>query len=831
MNNRARAGRIVGGALAGMAGLGALAGLGTLAALRHSLPRTSGTLRLPGLHAPVEVRRDRWGIPHIYAANNDDLFLALGYVHAQDRLWQMELNRRTAHGQLAELFGPIALSSDRFVRVLGFSRITQREVECLDAPTCQVLTAYVQGINAFLTAPDSRLPLEFRLVRHTPRPWEIADILVWGKVLALTLSGNWTSELLNARIVATVGAERAAELLPRYPDDHPITVPAGISFSEHIGEEALRAAAAAAPFLHNPGLAQGSNAWAVGGSRTTTGQPLLASDPHLSLTLPSLWYEAHLEGGDYAVAGVTFPGVPGVLIGHNAAIAWGITNSMLDVQDLYIERFHPDDPLRYAWQDDWEQADLVREEILVKGQPQPVVEEVRITRHGPVISSIAAPDSPLHPTEDLALRWTALEPSHILQAILQINQAQNWEAFRAALALWDAPPQNFVYADIHGHYGYALGGNVPLRAQGDGRLPVPGWDGAYEWTGYIPATELPAAYDPPEGFVLNANNRIAGDSYPYQAALQGEWLNGYRAVRIRELLAATPYHDPQSFARIQQDQFSLPGRELARLVADLPLDDRLERQAQALLHAWDGELTPTSVGAAIYATLRYHLERHAYADVRELFSASTGLGLFSTLPGTTYLARTLPDILARISTAEGAERHDAWLGAGRTWNGVLRECMSITVRELRRSMGKTPRTWQYGRQHRLLLRHALGNIPALAPLFNRGPWPTGGDLDTISMGFVPRDTPAVPAYTAPSYRQICDLSNWDRSLGVLSSGQSGHPGSRHYSDMSQSWRTGGYHPLLWSRTQVEQHTTRILTLEPSQEQPCVTTTDAGGVLP
>ncbi len=831
MNNRARAGRIVGGALAGMVGLGALAGLGTLAALRHSLPRTSGTLRLPGLHAPVEVRRDRWGIPHIYAANNDDLFLALGYVHAQDRLWQMELNRRTAHGQLAELFGPIALSSDRFVRVLGFSRITQREVECLDAPTCQVLTAYVQGINAFLTAPDSRLPLEFRLVRHTPRPWEIADILVWGKVLALTLSGNWTSELLNARIVATVGAERAGELLPRYPDDHPITVPAGISFSEHIGEEALRAAAAAAPFLHNPGLAQGSNAWAVGGSRTATGQPLLAGDPHLSLTLPSLWYEAHLEGGDYAVAGVTFPGVPGVLIGHNAAIAWSITNSMLDVQDLYIERFHPDDPLRYAWQDGWEQAELVREEILVKGQPQPVVEEVRITRHGPVISSIAAPDSPLHPTEDLALRWTALAPSHILQAILQINQAQNWEAFRAALALWDAPPQNFVYADIHGHYGYALGGNVPLRAQGDGRLPVPGWDGAYEWTGYIPATELPAAYDPPEGFVLNANNRIAGVSYSYQAALQGEWLNGYRATRIRELLEATPHHDLQSFARIQQDQFSLPGRELARLVADLPLDDPLERQAQALLHAWEGELTATSVGATIYATLRYHLERHAYADVRELFSASTGLGLFSTLPGNTYLARTLPDILARISTAEGAERHDAWLGAGRTWNGVLRECMSITVRELRRSMGKTPRTWQYGRQHRLLLRHALGNIPALAPIFNRGPWPTGGDLDTISMGFVPRDAPAVPAYTAPSYRQICDLSNWDRSLGVLSSGQSGHPGSRHYSDMSQSWRTGGYHPLLWSRTQVEQHTTRILTLEPSQEQPCATTTDAGGVSP
>jgi penicillin amidase len=740
----------------------------------------------------------------------------------------MELNRRTAHGQLAELFGPIALSSDRFVRVLGFSRIARREVELLDAPTRQVVTAYVRGINAFLSAPGNRLPLEFRLVRHTPHLWEIADILVWGKMIALTLSGNWTSELLNAQIVAAVGAERAGELLPRYPDEHPITVPDGISYSEHTGAEALRAAAESVPFLHTPGLAQGSNAWAVGGSRTTTGHPLLASDPHLNLTLPSLWYETHLEGGDYAVAGVTFPGVPGVLIGHNAAIAWGITNSMLDVQDLYIERFHPDDPLRYAWQDSWESAELVREEILVKGQPQPVVEEVRITRHGPVISSIAAPDSPLHPAEDLALRWTALEPSQILRAILQINQAQNWEAFRAALALWDAPPQNFVYADVYGHYGYALGGNVPLRAQGDGRLPVPGWDGTYEWTGYVPAEELPAAYDPPEGLVLNANNQIAGTRYPYRDALQGEWLNGYRAMRIRELLEATPQHDLQSFARIQQDQFSLPGRELARLIADLPLDDPLERQAQALLHAWNGELTPMSVGATIYTTLRYHLERHAYADVRALLGAATGIGLFNTLPGNTYLARTLPGILTRIA-AEGTGQPDDWLGARRTWTGILRECMTLTVRELRQSLGKNPHTWQYGRKHRLLLRHALGNIPVLAPIFNRGPWPTGGDIDTISMGYTPRDAPAVPAYTAPSYRQICDPGNWDRSLGVLSSGQSGHPGSRHYNDLSHFWRTGGYHPLLWSRTQVERHTTGILTLEPCQEQPCASSPVAGDV--
>lgn len=826
MSNWGRAGRIVGLAVGAVAGA---AGLGALAALRRPLPRTTGTLRLPELHNTVQILRDQWGVPHIYAANNDDLFLALGYVHAQDRLWQMEVNRRTAHGQLAELFGPIALSSDRFVRVLGLSRIARRETELLDDVTRAVVTAYVRGVNAFLTAQSSRLPLEFSLVRHTPRPWEIADVLVWGKMVALSLSGNWTSELLHARIVAAVGAERASELLPHYPEDHPITVPAGVTYSENIGADALRTAAAAAPFLHNPGFGQGSNAWVVAGSRTTTGLPLLASDPHLNLTLPTIWYEAHLEGGDYAVAGVTFPGTPGVLIGHNATIAWGVTNSMLDVQDLYIEKFHPDDPLRYAWCDSWEQAELVREEIVVKGQPQPVVEEVRITRHGPVITPVAAPDDP--PQEDLALRWTALEPGQILQAVLQFNRAQNWDDFRTALGNWDSPPQNFIYADVHGHYGYVLAGKIPIRAQGDGRLPVPGWENTYEWTGYIPAAELPAAFDPPGGLVLNANNQIASEQHPHHAALHGEWLNGYRALRIRELLEQTPHHTVQSFADMQQDQQNLPGMELARLVADLPLRDPLEMQVRDRLVNWDGKLTPESVGGAIYATLRYHLEREAYTDVRNFLNAPAGLGLFSSLPGNTFLIRALPGILMRIAAAEGPERHDPWLGPERTWNDVLHTCISRTVQELRQHLGKNPDTWRYGRLHTLTLRHALGSVPLLAPIFNRGPWPTGGDIDTISMGYAPRDIAAVPTYTAPSYRQICDLSNWDASRSVLSSGQSGHPGSRHYSDMTRAWRNGDYHPMLWSREQVEQHMRTRLTLAPSPGEQCTTNAIAGDVSP
>ncbi len=829
--SKTRIGRTVGIAVGATAGtVGLLASVGTMMALRRPLPRTSGKVKLEGLDSTVDVLRDQWGVPHIYATTNTDLFMALGYVHAQDRLWQMELNRRTGHGQLAEVFGAIALSSDRFVRVLGLGRVARRELDVLDDETRSILEAYVQGINAFLSAHPRRLPVEFHVLRHRPRPWEVVDVLVWGKVVALDLSGNWKSELLHARIVATVGEARARELLLDNPTSQTLTVPAGISYRNDIGEGALHSAAEAAPFLKMPDAGVGSNAWVVDGTRSTTGRPLLANDPHLSLNLPSIWYEAHLCGGDYAVTGATFPGVPGVIIGHNDRIAWGVTNGMVDVQDLFIERFHPDDPLRYAWQDGWEQAELIREEIWVKGCSEPVVEEVRITRHGPVISAVVAPPgTPLAAPgvrqgdtggdvqckEELALRWTALDAGYVAQAILRLNRARHWDDFRSALTHFSAPPQNFVYADVDGHVGYTLSGAVPIRAQGDGRLPVPGWTGTYEWIGYIPFADLPAVYDPADGLIFNANNRTIGNEYALHDVFHGEWLNGYRAERIRTLLEATPQHDLQSFARIQGDLYSLPGLDLARLMADLPLTDSLEKQARDLLVAWDGILHADSAGGAIYSVLRYHLERLAYAELGDLRSALVGLGLFSMLPANKYLGLAFPGILARIASAQGAQREDVWLGAGHTWNTILQECMARTVADLRMHMGKNPRNWRYGRIHNLTLRHALGSIPILSPIFNRGVWPTGGDIDTVCMGYMPRDSGPRPLYTGPSYRQICDVQNWDASQSILSGGQSGHPGSRHYCDLTAIWHSGVYHPMLWSRSLVEQNTVSRLILEPA----------------
>lgn len=814
-------------ALGVTAGLAAgAAGLGAVAALRRPLPRTSGRLPLPGLSAQVTVRRDRWGVPHIYAAAEADLFAALGYVHAQDRLWQMELNRRTGHGRLAEVFGPVALSSDQFIRTLGFSRLARREAELLDDETRAALEAYVRGVNACLAALRGRLPLEFTVLGLQPQPWQVEDVLVWPKVMALNLSGNWTSELLNAQIVAALGEERARAIAPRYPHDGPLAVPAGAAYRATMGDAALRLAQEASRFTGDVGGPQGSNAWAVSGARTASGRPLLAGDPHLGLGLPGVWYAAHLEGGRYHVAGVTFPGVPGVIIGHTRQVAWSMTTAMTDTQDLYIERFHPDDPGRYAWRGGWREVETVREEIAVKGQREAALLDVRLTHHGPLIDEVSGPaGSPLAwrgpgaaAGEGLALRWTALDPSpHSLRAVLRLNRAHDWASFRAALEDWDVAPQNFVYADAHGHIGYALGAKLPLRSRGDGRLPVPGWDGAHEWAGFIPPAELPASLDPPSGAVVSANNRIVGPDHPRHGQIHGEYANPYRAARILELLDATERHDARSFARIQGDVRSLPGLRLARLVARLDPAEPLERAARDLLAAWDGEVTAASAAAAVYDALRHHLLREVYAELGGLLGAQAALGAFGSTPGSIYLERALPMLLACAEAAPALDAPDPWLGGGRTWAGALRAALSRAAAELRARLGPDPARWRYGRVHSLTLRHPLGAVAALAPIFNRGPWPTGGEMDTVNHHYIPREQAAGPRYNAPSLRQILDPGDWDSARIILPAGQSGHPASRHYADMAAAWRAGGYVPLLWSPEAVAGHTVATLTLEPVPE--------------
>ncbi|HEY6101797.1 MAG TPA: penicillin acylase family protein, partial [bacterium] len=574
-----------------LAAAGLATGLGVYA-VRRAFPQTSGRIALEGLHGTVEVMRDRWGIPHIYAQDDLDLFFAQGFVHAQDRLWQMEFNRRAASGRLSEIFGPVTLDTDRFLRTVGLRRAAEAEAAQLGDEMTRVLQAYADGVNAYITSRRGRLPLEFALLRYVPEPWSPVDSVAFGKLMAWTLSGNWDSEILRAHLVSRFGEAGMERLMPAYPAGMPVIVPAGADYRPFRSAVALRLVA------HAPARdGTGSNNWVIAGSRTTTGTPILANDPHLQAAMPSIWYEMDLSSERFHAAGATFAGAPGVIIGHNAHIAWGVTNAGPDVQDLYLERFDPDDPTRYEFKGQWEQATVVEESISVKGRREPVLLPVRITRHGPILNGVVDGLDAF-----VALRWTALEPGTILGSVLRLDEARNWSEFREALKLWTVPAQNFVYADGDGNIGYQLPGRIPVRAKGDGLLPVPGWTGEYEWVGEIPFDELPSSFNPERGYIVTANNRIIPDGY--QHFIAAEWDPGFRAQRIEAMLTAQPKVSPEVVADMQLDTTSLPAQAIIRSLQGVQVTEEPDASLLAELRAWDGVLAPESQAAAIYEAFR-----------------------------------------------------------------------------------------------------------------------------------------------------------------------------------------------------------------------------------
>jgi penicillin amidase len=792
----------------------------TLTLLDRALPITQGTLVVPGLEDEVTVIRDRWGVPHIYAESLSDLFFAQGYVHAQDRLWQMELNRRIGSGRLAEIFGEMALDADRFIRTVGFRRAAEADLEIMDEETRSALEAYAAGVNAFLDAQQP-LTLEFTILRFKPQPWSLLDTLTWGKVMAWNLSINWDTEILRARLMDKLGVERAAELEPMYPYNNPTVIPSEVDYGR-LSTRILEQYRQATSWLGTSGAGMGSNNWVVDGTKSVTGKPLLANDPHLGLQMPSIWYENHLVGGGIEVTGVSFPGVPGVIIGHNAAITWGVTNGFPDVQDLYVEKLNPEKPLQYEYQGEWHDVEEVREEIRVKGRPEPVIEEVTITRHGPIISNIVPPEEGKD-VPPLALRWTASEPGTLSCAVMLLQRAANWEEFTAALRYWDVPAQNFVYADVEGNIGYYLAGRIPIRAQGMGLVPVPGWTGEYEWTGWIPFEELPHTYNPPQHYVATANNRVVGDDYPYFITV--EWMNGYRARRICDLLESKKQLAAEDFAAMHMDFYSIPGRELSRYLAVLkPEDEQAVRQssprarrAVELIRAWDFNLTADSVAGTIFEAVQRQILRLAFADKLgpELAAHYLGTGFHPTLsPVNAYMGRSAVVLLRLLENETSPWFADAETGESRTRDEFLLLALEKAIAELETTLGEDMSRWQWGRLHQATLAHPLGQVKPLNLIFNRGPFPIGGDTDTVHQtAFIPGEPYAVKSWCV-SYRQIVDVSNWGHSLAIHTNGQSGQPGSRHYADMIPLWRNGEYHPMLWERAQIESAEETTLVLSP-----------------
>ena len=776
---------------------------------KRRLPVTEGTLHLSGLEAPVEVIRDRWGVPHIYAQNTHDLFFAQGYVHAQDRLFQMDIARRLATGRLSERFGVLALDTDRMVRTFGFGRIAQAEWEAFPADLRAPLTAYTAGVNAFLEAEPENLEVAFSLLRYTPTPWEPTDSLAIVRLMVWELSHGWQGELVRGALAEAVGPERAADWEIHYPEQNPLTLPEGIEFNRLDPEGRLQHAEG--PFLAR---GQGSNVWAIAASRSATGSPVLANDMHLKISVPGVWYEVHLEADDFRVAGVSLAGVPLVLVGHNDHIGWGMTLAYTDAEDLFVERFDPAQPHRYLFQGQWRTAEVIHEAIEVKGRAEPVIEEVLITHHGPVISSVTEYGPTLAEEADyierLAVCSMALRPAEIIRGWWLLNQATGWDEFVEAMRFIEAPQLNVGYADVEGNIGCWTTGKVPLRGKGDGRVPVPGWTGEYDWTGEVPFEAMPHTLNPRRGYCLNTNNKLVGDDYPYD--LGTIWMNGYRARRLEQLLTAKERLTLDDHAAMQTDVTSLPGQEFVAALSGFQPDDPDAALALRLLHEWDFQLTPETVGGTVYEVARYTLVRNLLlAGVDEALAYRImGQGFHPlTLYASEFYGHDTVVLLRMLRSPD-----NWWVQQAGGWEAWLTRSLKEAIAWLRENMGAQPEGWQWGKLHRLPLEHLLGGQPPLEAIFNLPPLTVGGDTDTpLQVAILPHNPYEARSF-APSHRQIFDLSNWDNARMVSIPGQSGRITSPHYADQLPLWQQGRHHPMLWSRAAVEAQAEGRLVLQP-----------------
>jgi len=758
--------------------------------LRRSLPQIEGEIRLAGVEAPVEILRDANGIPHVFASTVADAYFALGFVHAQDRLWQMEVSRRIGSGRVSEVAGPGPLDLDRMMRTLGLRRAAEANLQHYNAATRQLLDAYAAGVNAFL-ATDPVLPPEFWLTRVTPEPWSAVDSVLWTKVMALDLGGNWRNELLRMSLAGRVPLARIQEFIPPYPGDAPLAIRE---------LKPLYGAMAVPPSA--PGAGGGSNSWAVSGARTESGKPLLANDPHLPLTIPPVWYFAHLSAPGLNVIGATLPGVPGVIVGRNDRLAWGFTNMGPDVQDLYLEKVLPDG--RYLTPDGAREFSIVKETIRIKGAPSQEL-TVRVSRHGPVVSDVQRVALPAG--QVLALAWTALaEDDLTAQAVGGVARARDWASFVAAARDYGAPMQTISYADVDGNIGFIAPGRVPVRKRANdlkGLAPAPGWDARYDWAGSIPYEELPRLLNPKGGAIVSGNQKILPPGY--KPFITSEWQPPFRANRIAELLAATPKHNRDSFARMQMDIVSPAVRELLPHLLATPAATPHAKAALARLAAWDGTMSAELAEPLIVVAWWRELTRAIYAD--ELGPAFRAA--WSTR------AQFVANVLAN---RDGQSRWCDDIGTPRveTCPEILAESLERALADLRKRYGDDPAKWRWGEAHFALSEHRpFSRVRWLAPFFElRVPVP--GDAYSLNVGqsnFADEAAPYASRH-APSLRAIYDLADPQASVFIHSAGQSGNPLSPHYSDFAERWTQGGYVPMLTDRSRIEASGVQRLVLAP-----------------
>jgi penicillin G amidase len=766
------------------------------------------TMKLPSLRDAVTIRRDERGIPYIEATNDDDLYFAQGYATASDRLWQMDLLRRTVRGDLAEIFGQAALGEDKRHRTFGFARVIDETAAHLPANLSVALNAYARGVNAYIDSHQGQsLPPEFLILQYKPRPWTPADSLAVGKLLSEYLSLSWQFDILR-EAMAKLPKEKRDALLP---ETSPLDVfvvgndktarrirsqNSASTISEALLSQVSDSLAAERRSLEHLGFPtraaesiEASNNWVVSGKRTVSGKPLLANDPHIPAAAPGVWHLVELSAPGMHVAGVTFPGAPGVVLGHNDYIAWGATNLGPDVQDLYVETFDKNNPQRYMTPSGWREAEICHEQIKVrKGFGSPEIEtqtfDVTLTRHGPIIFE--------QDSKRYALRWTALDPATMESAgLFDANRAHNWKEFTEALSHYSGPTQNFIYADVAGHIGYYGAGRIPTRKSGDGSLPYDGSTDDGEWTGYIPFDKLPHVYDPSSGMIITANQRVAGAGYPY--FLSHVWAQPYRARRIFDLLSAKPKLSVDDFRRIQGDVYSFAGVNFAQaavkaLKSQSPADEKL-KSLLADFEKWDGMLSADSRTAPLVMQMRL-------AFRQRILTAALGADLAKSYgwpEADTFIDRVLDTQPREWLPKEFAGYADLFRAA----YGDAREALT-------KAIGPDDSKWTWGNLNKARFPHPLAQAPLIGLQFTIPPIPQNGAGGTVNVG------------ANVSMRFIADTSDWDNTRHGVPLGESGLPNNPHWKDQLDDWRNVNPRAFAFSKSEVAKATKEILTLEPAK---------------
>ena len=757
---------------------------------RDVLSSIHGNLVVPGLKEPVNVLRDRWGVAHIYAKNQHDLFFAQGFVVAQDRLFEMEIWKRAGQGRLAEVLGPSAVQRDIGARLLRYRGDMKAEYESYSPDTEAILSAFTDGINAEIRSLTAKsgpgLPIEFQLAGFEPEPWKPQDCL--NRMAAFAMTGNAFSELRDAELIAKLGVQKASAFLSLDPKVE-LDPAAGMDFGG-LSPSLLKNLIGSDARIEFPSDGkQGSNDWTISGRLTSTGKPILANDPHRVMALPSLRYIIHLVAPGWDVIGAGEPGLPGIAVGHNQHIAWGFTIFGLDQQDLYIEEVNPQDPLQYKTANGWAQMQVEHESIVVKGKP-PVEVDLKLTRHGPVFWEDGK--------RALALRWVGAEPGTAgYLGSLAVDRATNWNEFEDAMKRWKVPSENIVYADIAGNIGEHSTGLAPLRKNWTGLLPVPGAasDGAadYEWSGFVPNSELPHSFNPPGGFVATANHKMIPENYPYNVGF--EWAPPYRLHRIEEVISGMRDSRKKitldDMEKLQTDVVSLPARQLVNLLNESSPNPTVATQ---MIHGWDATLTRESGVAALYEVW--------LKELRKVVAEKEGIESFED---DWSLKKVFEDLSEPSPQVFGADAV-----AGR--NQALLQTLESAWKQTEQLLGTDPQKWSWGRLHTIQFRHSLDRLPDVATLLDLGPLSRPGDGDTVNATWAGKK---FEQEGGASYREILDTADWDRSLAVNTPGQSGQPGSSHYSDLLPLWDKGEYFPLLYSRKAVEKNAQDRLILAPN----------------